>query len=174
MIETTRPVPDRSETQKKIYDTLDILKIPFERLEHEAAATIEQCKKIDEELEIKICKNLFLCNRQKTEFVLLVMDGDKRFVTKDFSKKINSSRLSFASEDDLMKYLNVKPGSASILCLIFDKENKVRVYIDKSVAEQEYMGCHPCDNTASLKLRTEDIMNKFITYTGHKAGIVEI
>lgn len=174
MIENKRPLEKREDREEKVYDILEELGIAFERIDHEQANTIEDCKKIDEKLGTKICKNLFLCNRQKTDFYLLLMDGNKRFVTKDFSKTIGVSRLSFASEEHLMQYLNVTPGSASIFGLIFDTNKEVNLFIDKDVADAEYFGCHPCKNTTSLKIKTEDIFNKFLPYIKVKATVVEI
>ena len=159
---------------KEVFELLNKLEIEYTKVDHEKADTIEDCKKIEETLGCEICKNLFLCNRQQTEFYLLLMKGDKRFVTKDFSKTIGVSRLSFASPENLKKYLNVTPGSASVLGLIFDSEKTVKLYIDKEVAQQEFIGCHPCDNTSTLKIRTKDIFEKFLPYIGVKETIVEI
>ncbi len=174
MIQSGRPTEKREDREERVYDVLDELGIDFDRADHSEANTIQDCKKIEEELGAEICKNLFLCNRQGTEFYLLVMKGDKRFVTKDFSKTIGTSRLSFASEENLLKYLNTMPGSASILGLIFDSGKKVNLYIDKDVADEEYFGCHPCKNTSSLKIKTEDILKKFLPYIKVTPGIVEI
>ncbi|MBQ4543460.1 MAG: prolyl-tRNA synthetase associated domain-containing protein [Clostridia bacterium] len=159
---------------KEVFELLNKLEIEYTKVDHEKADTIEDCKIIEQKLGCEICKNLFLCNRQQTEFYLLLMKGDKRFVTKDFSKTIGVSRLSFASPENLKKYLNVTPGSASVLGLIFDSEKTVKLYIDKEVAQQEFIGCHPCDNTSTLKIRTKDIFEKFLPYIGVKETIVEI
>lgn len=174
MIQNGRPDEKREDREERVYDVLDELKISFERVDHSEANTIEDCKRIEEELGAKICKNLFLCNRQATEFHLLVMEGDKRFVTKDFSKTIGTSRLSFASEENLLRYINTTPGSASILGLIFDSGRNVNLYIDKDVAEEEYFGCHPCKNTSSLKIKTKDILEKFLPYIKVEPKIVEV
>lgn len=174
MIYKERPTDKREDREEKVYDVFDELGISFERADHSEANTIDDCKAIEDELGTKICKNLFLSNRQATEFYLLIMEGEKRFVTKDFSKKIGTSRLSFASEENLMKYLNTRPGSASILGLIFDSGKNVNLYIDKDVADAEYFGCHPCKNTSSLKIQTKDIMEKFLPYIGVVPNIIEI
>ena len=174
MIYNNRPSDKREEREEKVYDLLERLGIEFLRADHAPANTVDDCKSVEEELGVKICKNLFLCNRQETVFYLLLMEGEKRFVTKDFSKSIGVSRLSFASEENLLKYLNVKPGSASILGLMYDEEKKVNVYIDKDVAEAEYIGCHPCKNTSSLKIKTDDIMDKFLPYINVNSTVVEI
>ncbi len=159
---------------KEVFELLNKLGIEYTKVDHEKADTIEDCKIIEQKLGCEICKNLFLCNRQQTEFYLLLMKGDKRFVTKDFSKTIGVSRLSFASPENLKKYLNVTPGSASVLGLIFDSEKTVKLYIEREVAEQEYIGCHPCDNTSTLKIKTSDILEKFLPFVGVNENIVEI
>lgn len=164
----------RLEKEMAIYNLLEQLEISYLRMDHDAADTIEDCKEIESILGIKICKNLFLCNRQKTRFYLLVIPGNKRFVTKEVSKQIGSSRLSFADAEDMEKYLNTTPGSASILGLMNDKEHKVHLLIDREIIESKYFGCHPCINTSSLKLKTSDILEKFLPYTGHEPCIVEL
>lgn len=174
MIYRARPQEKRSDLEEAIYDVLDKLNIDFERVDHERANTILDCQKIEGELGCEICKNLFLCNRQQTEFYLLLMKGDKRFVTKDFSKTIGVSRLSFASEENLLKYLNVTPGSASVFGLMFDNEKTVKLYVDKDVAEEVYFGCHPCQNTTTIKVKTEDIFEKFLPHIKVVANIIEI
>ncbi len=167
---------DENRLEKEIaaYDLLNKLDISYTRVDHEETATIEDCIEVEELLGIQICKNLFLCNASKKDFYLLVMPGDKKFVTKDLSKQIGSSRLSFAGGEYMEKYLNISPGSVSVLGLMNDKECKVKLIIDKEIAESEYFGCHPCINTSSLKIKVEDILNKFLPYTGHVPVFVEL
>ena len=129
--------------------------------------TIADCLEVDKILGINICKNLFLCNRQKTAFYLLLMPGEKTLQTKELSKQIPTSRLSFASGEDMEKYLNVTPGSATIMGLIFDPENKVQLLVDEDVLQQEEFGCHPCVNTSSLKMKTEDVFGKYLEAVHH-------
>ena len=157
----------RLEKEMKVYDLLDELGIPYVRTDHEAVMTIEACREVDEALHIEICKNLFLCNRQKTNYYLLVMPGGKNLQTKELSHQIPSSRLSFASGEDMEKYLNVTPGSATIMGLIFDPENKVQLLIDEEVLGEEYFACHPCVNTSSIRLKTEDVLGKFLKAVHH-------
>lgn len=164
----------RLEKEMAVYELLDKLSISYERVDHGEMATIAECDKVSEVLGISICKNLFLCNSQKTKFYLLMMPGEKRFVTKEFSKLIGSSRLSFAPAEYMEQYLNITPGSVSVLGLMNDIEGKVKLYIDRDVVEKEYIGCHPCINTSSLKLKTEDVLGKFLPYVGHEAEIIEI
>ena len=157
----------RLEKEIRCYDLLDSLNIPYQRIDHEAAMTMEACAAIDEALEATICKNLLLCNRQCTDFYLLLIPGDKVFKTKDLSAQIGSSRLSFASAEYMEQYLDITPGSVSILGLMNDKENHVQLLIDEDVLKGEYLGCHPCINTSSLRLRTVDVVEKLIPAMGH-------
>ena len=159
-----RPVDETGRLAKEIeaYDFLDSLGIEYERIDHEAAYTMEVCEEIDKVLGGKTCKNLFLCNRQKTDFYLLLMPGDKPFKTKDLSKQIGSARLSFAGEEDMLKLLNLTPGSVTVLGLLYDKEKKVKLLVDEEVLKDEMFGCHPCINTSSIKMKTSDVFQKVI------------
>ena len=169
-----RPIntENREEREVRVYDFLDELGIEYVRTDHEPADTMEACNKIDAVLDVIICKNLFLCNRQKTVFYLLMMPGDKPFKTKELSSQINSARLSFASPDAMLEYLDIKPGAVSIMGLMNDKENNVNLLVDEDVLKDEYIGCHPCVNTSSLKIRTKDIFDKFLKAVNHTATTV--
>ena len=146
----------------------------YYRTDHEPATTMEVCNDIDKILDTLICKNLFLCNRQKTNFYMLMMPGDKPFKTKDLSKQINSARLSFADESYMEEFLDITPGSVSIMGLMNDTDNHVQLLMDKEVLEGESLGCHPCINTSSLKLKTKEVMEKFLPAVHHEAVIVEL
>lgn len=165
---------DRLAKEIATYDLLDRLGIPYERVDHRAAGSYDDCADIEAVLGVEICKNLFLCTQSKTEFYLLMMPGVKKFVTKDVSRQISTSRLSFADAASMEKYLNITPGSVSVLGLMNDSERKVRLLIDRDIAEARYVGCHPCINTTSLKIRTTDLFEKFLPYTGHEPVIVEL
>ena len=171
-----RPVntTGRLEREIKVYDLLDRLEIEYERTDHEEANTMEACNEIDRVLNTIICKNLFLCNRQETQFYLLMMPGDKPFKTKDLSAQIQSARLSFGKPEYMEEFLHIKPGAVSIMGLMNDTANRVQLLIDKPVMESEYIGCHPCVSTSSLKLETEDVLNKFLPAVNHKPIIVEL
>ena len=158
----------------RVYDLLDRLEIPYQRIDHEAAMTMEACAEIDKVLDATICKNLLLCNRQCTAFYLLLIPGDKVFKTKDLSAQIGSSRLSFASGEYMEQFLDITPGSLSILGLMNDKENQVQLLIDEDVLKGEFIGCHPCINTSSLRLRTEDVVQKLIPAMGHPPRLVQL
>ena len=170
----------RLEKEIRVYDFLDSLGINYQRIDHEAAMTMEACEEIDrtlsegEENSVAICKNLFLCNRQETEFYLLLIPGDKPFKTKYLSAQIGSSRLSFAKPEYMEKYVDITPGSVSVLGLMNDHEKKVRLLIDEDVLKDEYFGCHPCINTSSLKIRMEDLTEKIIPAMGHEPTTVRL
>ena len=165
---------DRLEKEIRVYDLLDDLGIKFERTDHEEANTMEACNRIDKILGTIVCKNLFLCNRQKTQFYLLMMPGDKPFKTKDITKQLNCARLSFASEEYMEEFLDIKPGAVSIMGLMNDKENHVQLVIDRPVIESETLGCHPCVSTSSLKFKTRDILEKFLPAIKHPPIIVDL
>ena len=173
---TGRPqdVSNRLERETAVYDLLDRLHIPFERTDHEPADTMEACSVIDSVLGIVICKNLFLCNRQQTRFYLLMMPGDKPFKTKDLSQQIGSSRLSFADAAHMEALLHIRPGSVSIMGLMNDTENRVQLLIDRDVVRDAHIGCHPCVNTSSLRLRTRDVFDIFLPAVHHDAIIVDL
>lgn len=163
---------DREEREVRVYDLLDSLAIEYFRTDHEHADTMEECNKIDAVLDVVICKNLFLCNRQKTDFYLLMMPGNKPFKTKELSSQINSARLSFAPPDAMLEYLDIKPGAVSVMGLMNDKDNHVKLLVDEDVLKDEYVGCHPCVNTSSLKLKTEDVFGKYLKAVNHSAVTV--
>ena len=170
----------RLDKEIRVYDFLDSLGVEYQRIDHEAAMTMEACEEIDrtlsegEENGVAICKNLFLCNRQETDFYLLLIPGDKSFKTKYLSAQIGSSRLSFAKPEYMEKYLDITPGSVSVMGLMNDHEKKVQLLIDEDVLKDEYFGCHPCINTSSLKIRTKDLVEKIIPAMGHEPKIVKL
>ena len=170
--------PDNTEgrlpREIRTYDLLDSLGIEYERTDHPRTDTMEACNEVDKILGVVICKNLFLCNRQKTAFYLLMMPGDKKFKTKELSAQIGSARLSFAEPEDMLRYLDIEPGSVSIMGLMNDKGHAVNLLIDEDVLKDEFIGCHPCVNTSSLKMRTEDVIKKFLPAVGHDYRTVRL
>lgn len=170
-------IPDsegRREREMEVYVLLKSLDIPFLRMDHEPMATIEACQGVDEILGIHMCKNLFLCNSQKTVFYLLLMPGEKKFKTKELSKQIGSARLSFAPEEFMEEYLHISPGAVSVMGLMNDKQKHVNLLIDEDVLKEEFLGCHPCVNTASLRLKTEDVLARFLPFVGHDYRVVHL
>ncbi len=164
----------RLEKEIRTYDFLDSLGVAYQRIDHEAAMTMEACEEIDKMLDATICKNLFLCNRQETSFYLLMIPGDKKFKTKELSSQIDSARLSFAKDTYMEEFLDITPGSMSVLGLMNDKENRVQLLIDEDVLRGKYIGCHPCINTSSLRLRTEDLLQKIIPAMEHEPIFVKL
>ena len=171
-----RPETNDGRLLKEIrcYDLLDSLGVEYQRIDHEAAMTMEACVEIDKALNAVICKNLLLCNRQKTAFYLLMLPGEKHFKTSTFSKTIGSSRLSFADPEFMAEYLDITPGSVSVLGLMNDHGNHVQLVMDEDILKGEYFGCHPCINTSSLRLKISDLMGKIIPAMGHEPRIVNI
>lgn len=166
----------REEREIRAYAFLDGLGIEYDRTDHPdmPATSMEVCAIVDSVLDVRICKNLFLCNRQKTDFYLLVMPGDKPFKTKELSKQVNSSRLSFADEEYMVRFLDVYPGSATILGMMNDKDHKVRLVIDEDVFKEEMFGCHPCVNTSSIRFRTKELTEKILPALGITPAIVRL
>ena len=164
----------RLEKELRVYDFLDSLRIRYQRIDHNMTQTMEACAEIDRVLCAAICKNLFLCNRQKTAFYLLMISGDKQFKTKDISAQIGSSRLSFADEEHMLRYLDITPGSVSVMGLLNDKDNRVCLLIDREVVSGEYIGCHPCINTSSIRIRTVDFLEKVLPALGHNTIYVNV
>ena len=176
ILETGKPadLSNRLEKEQRVYDFLDSLQIDYHRVDHEPAMTMEACIEIDNALGTAMCKNLLLCNRQKTDFYLLLMPGDKVFQTKELSAQLGVSRLSFAPAEPMEEFLDITPGSLSILGLINDKDMRVRLIIDQPVLDEEYIGVHPCINTSSLKIKTADMLQMIIPAMKHEPTIVNL
>jgi len=158
----------RLDKEIRVYDLLDSLGIRYEKIDHEPLETMEACADVDRMIApAVVCKNLFLCNTQKTSFYLLMIEGDKHFKTKEISHQIGSARLSFATAEFMERFLDITPGSVSVMGLMNDKDNNVKLLIDSDLLRSEYIGCHPCINTSSLRLRTKDITDKFLKAVHH-------
>ena len=176
VLEQGRPADCTNRLEKEIrtYDFLDSLNISYQRVDHEPAMTMEACLAVDQIMGTKICKNLMLCNRQHTDFYLLMLPDDKVFKTSVLSKQIGSSRLSFADGEYMERFLDITPGSLSVLGLMNDHDHAVRLLIDRDLLDAEFIGCHPCINTSSLKLSVKDLMEKIIPAMGHEPTIVTL
>ena len=164
----------RLDKEIRVYDFLDKLGVVYHRIDHEPARTMEVCAQVDKILDATICKNLLLCNRQKTDFYLLMIPGDKVFKTKDLSAQIGSSRLSFADACFMEEFLDITPGSVSVLGLMNDHDHRVKLLMDEDVTKGEYFGCHPCINTSSLRLRTQDLMDRILPELGYEPIFVKL
>ena len=169
-----RPEGELPPQESAAFDLLDTLGIDYDRVSHDAAFNMELCADVSAVLGVSVCKNLFLCNRQKTSFYLLCMPPDKPFHTKDLSAQINSSRLSFAPEDSLWELLHCHPGSATVLGLANDTEHRVQLLLDREVYDAPYMSCHPCICTSTLKLKTSGVLTRLLPHTGHTPIVVDL
>ena len=171
-----RPLNPSGRLPKELrtYDLLDDLNISFVRLDHSPLPTIEACQEVDAILETNVCKNLFLCNAQKTNFYLLLLPGNKKFRTAVVSKQIGTARLSFAETEFMEEFLDITPGSVSVLGLLNDKEKRVHLLIDREVLDHEYFACHPCINTSSLKFKTSDLFDKIIPAMSCRYTLVDL
>ena len=164
----------RLEKERRCYDLLDGLGIEYVRVDHEHADTIEACREVEKLLGCVICKNLFLTNRQQTEFYLLIMPGDKPFKTKELSGQLGISRLSFGEPKFMEEFMDLQPGSVSVLGLMNDHDRRVRLLIDEDVLGEEQFGCHPCMNTSSIRFATKDLTDKILPALGIRPVIVRL
>lgn len=171
---TGRPQDKRIDKEERVYDLLDQLNIDYQRIDHEEANTMKVCLEIEKSLKSTICKNLFLVNSNKSQYYLLMLKENKKFKTKMISKQINSSRLSFGSDEKMLEYLNITPGSVSLLGLMNDHDFKVQLLMDKDLLQDEYLGCHPCINTSSLRIKMKDVFEKIIPSLHHEPIFVEV
>ena len=175
-IETGRPADcsGRPEKEGAVYDLLERLNIPFTRADHPAAFTMEECEAVSQALHTPICKNLFLCNRQKTAFYLLLLPASKPFRTKDITAQLGCARLSFAGEEQLASLLHLTPGSATIFGLQYDTENRVQLVVDRDLLDEAYFGCHPCINTSTIRLKTSDVFDRLTHALHHDYTLVTL
>ncbi len=175
-IYTGRPASSEGRLEKELacYDLLDELGIEYSRVDHAPADTIEDCLAVEKVIGVGICKNLFVTNRTKTEYYVIMMSGHKPFRTADVSKKVGSSRLSFAPAEAMAEMLEVTPGSVTVLALNNDKSGRVKLVIDRDIVESEYVRCHPCINTSTLKFKTADLLNKLLPAIGHTPLVIDI
>ncbi len=173
-VKTYSPTEYRTDLQKQVYDNLNALEIPFERVDNEPAVTMEACEAIDARLDVKTVKTLLLCNRQKTAFYLFITAGDKPFVTKDFGRALEVSRVSFAPADMLFDMLGVEVGATTVLTLFLDSENEIRLVIDKEIMSYEYFGCTDSTTTGYMRIKLDDLISKYIPFTKHKPTYIEV
>lgn len=176
IVHTGRPKDSsgRLEKEMRAYDLLDSLGIEYQRVDHEALETMDACEGVDKAFGVAMCKNLFLCNAQRTKFYLLLMPGYKKFLTKDLSKQIGSARLSFGSAGDMERLMEIAPGSVTVMGLMNDKDHQVQLIIDEELLKEPYMACHPCINTSSIKLRTDDVLKKLLPAIEHEPFFVRL
>lgn len=173
-IQTEAPSHFQTKLQKLVYEALEKLRIPFERVDTEEVITMEDCAAIDEKLKMHMVKTLFLCNRQRTQYYLFITVGDKLFCSKAFSNALGVARVSFAPAEEMERMLGTKIGAATVFSSLLDGENKVRIVFDKEVLSEEWYGCSDGTTTGYMKLRTEDIFRRFLPDTGHFAEVIEV
>ncbi len=173
-VQKRAPARFKTELQKKVYETLEKLQIPYARVDTDEVVTMEDCVAVNERLDMKMVKTLFLCNRQQTEFYLFITCGDKPFRSKDFSNALGVSRVSFAPAELMETMLGTKIGAATVFSSLLDRENKVRIVFDKDVLSEEYYGCSDGTTTGYMKIRTEDIVRKFLNDANHKPTVIEV
>ncbi|MDD7740182.1 MAG: prolyl-tRNA synthetase associated domain-containing protein [Fusicatenibacter sp.] len=173
---TSKPadIASRLPSEAAVYDLLERLEIPYERADHPPMRTMEDCSGMDQILRIHMCKNLFLTTSSKDAYYLLMMPGEKKFKTSIVSHQIGSSRLSFADADHMQQYLGILPGAVSVMGLMNDTGHHVQLLVDRDVLSEEYLGCHPCVNTSSLRLLTADVFEKFLPATGHDYTVIDL
>lgn len=157
-----------------ICDFLNENGIEYEKFTHNSVSSIEECKEIESIVGGEICKNLLLRNTPGTAYFLLSMKGNKAFVTKDISKKLGVSRLSFVSPEEMLLLVNTAPGSLGLMSLIFDENKKIRFAVDKDLLENEFFCCHAGINTCTLKIKTQDVFEKLLPLMRIEANIIEI
>lgn len=170
----SRPSDKRIPKEERCYDLLERLGVQFERIDHEAIATVEGCDELVGLLGIHICKNLFLSNSKRDRYYMLMLPGHKQLVTRELAREIGSTRLSFGSPEKMEEYLDLTPGSVSVLGLMNDRDGNVELLVDSDLAKEEYFGCHPCINTTSLRIRTADLFEKLLPAMGHEPRFVKI
>ena len=163
-----------SKKAAEVCGNLEKIGTEYEIVTHPPVFTLEECQAVNGLIGGRICKNLLLRTDSGKVVYLLMIRDDKRFVTKEVSKKLGCSRLSFASGEYMENLLNTTPGSLSITSLFFDSEKKVALAIDADVLKEEYICCHPSDNTATLKIKTQDVLQKLVPALGIEPKIIEI
>ncbi|MFQ9509894.1 MAG: prolyl-tRNA synthetase associated domain-containing protein [Lachnospiraceae bacterium] len=173
-IQTEAPCRFQTQLQAKVYEALEKLQIPFQRVDTDEAITMEDCVAIDEKLDMNMVKTLFLCNRQQTDFYLFITVGNKQFRSKDFSNALGVARISFAPAEQMESILGTKIGAATVFSSLLDTENKVRIVFDKEVIAEKWYGCSDGTTTGYMKVRTEDICKKFLPYTNHTLSVIEV
>ena len=173
-IQTEAPSCFQTQLQEKVYEALEKLQIPFQRVDTDEAITMEDCVAIDEKLDMNMVKTLFLCNRQQTDFYLFITVGNKAFRSKEFSNALGIARVSFAPAEQMERMLGTKIGAATVFSTLLDTENKVRIVLDKEVLDEKWYGCSDGTTTGYMKVQTEDICKKFLPFTNHALTVIEV
>lgn len=168
------PAEYQNDLQREVYETLEKLSIPYYRVDTDEAITMEDCVAIAEKLNTPVVKTLLLCNRQQTDFYLFVTTSDKPFSTKNFSRAMEISRVSFASPEQLESMLGTKVGSASVLSLLHDPQHRVHLVMDRQALIEPWYGCSDTTTTGYMKLVTDELLHTFLPYVDHLPTIINI
>lgn len=159
--------------KQTIYTLLEGLSISYEKIDHPPVYTSEQARQLIPPRPAASAKNLFLKDKKGRNHYLLVFEDSKTLRFEHLAEQIGSSRLSLASLERLERHLGVDPGAVSLLALMNDRDQKVRLLVDRDLWEKEALQCHPLDNTATLVISMGDI-RRFLHFTGHSPRLVII
>ena len=170
---TTPPPVFATPLQEAVYQTFARLGIPFWRVDTDPGLTMEDCRHIDARIGVRIVKTLFLCNRQQTEFYLYVTTDDKPFVTREFCGALGIPRVSFASAEHLAALTGVSVGATTLLSAILPESAPVHLVMDRDVAEAEWYACTDGTATCFVKMRTADLLEKYIPASGHTIQLID-
>lgn len=173
-IQTVAPSQFQTDLQKSVYQVLDVLQIPYERVDTDEVITMEDCVAVNKKLNMNMVKTLFLCNRQQTEFYLFVTAGDKPFRSKDFSNALDVARVSFAPAELMDSMLGTKIGAATVFSALLETARDVQIVFDKAVVSEEWYGCSDGTTTGYMKVKTEQIIHHFLPYTKHTLTVIEV
>ncbi|MBR5660688.1 MAG: prolyl-tRNA synthetase associated domain-containing protein [Bacteroidales bacterium] len=169
---TTPPEEFSSKLQRMVYEAFETLEIPFERVDTDPGITMEDCQHIDAKIGVRIVKTVFLCNRQQTEFYLYVTTDDKPFITREFCGALGIPRVSFAPADKLMELTGVLVGATTILSAVLPECAPVHLVMDRDISESEMFACTDGTATCFVKIKTGDLLGKYIPTTGHKITFI--
>jgi len=160
--------------KQKVYDQLDAWKIPYRKIDHGPVFTLEECAGISEKLGAMVCKNYFLTTKSKKVYAVCIVRPNARFRTADISRQAGTPRLTFADEESMAVMLRTYPGAVSPMGLIFPEAKEVRLLVDSVLREEPELAFHPCDNTSSLAMSSEDFFGRFLPATGHVPEFVNV
>ena len=152
----------KDEMESCVCRLLETLGISWQMMHHAPVRTSADCTEIERELHTSGCKNLFLRGSSGTAWYLVLLPPEEKADLRALAVQLGEKRLSFAGKEDVKNILHTEPGAVSILCLCFETAEQVRVLIHRKILEKETIGCHPCINTASLKLSVRDLTEKFL------------
>ena len=161
-------------TEQAVYDALKNMGIAYDVVQHAPASSMEECAWVMEPLNATCVKNIFLCPRNQSRFYLLITRPEAKLKTSDISKQAGASRLAFAPEEKLWHYLREKPGAISPMGLIFDEGREVTVLVDEALRKAPRVAFHPCVNTASLALSSDDFFDVYLKTLGYEPIYVTI